>query len=167
VRRRLDAKVPVRITQALDADPLVAGILADRARAMSADAGRESLVLVAHGPLNDEDDRKWLADLAELGRAVKERLPFREVEAATIRDDAPREERDAAVRRLRAAVERLSKSSEVLVVPVLLARGGIERKIPRELDGLLFRWSGQTLAPHPNLALWVERSVKGALEEMN
>jgi hypothetical protein len=42
-----------------------------------------------------------------------------------------------------------------LVVPVLIARGGIEDKIPRDLAGLDYAWSGDALLPHAGFDRWV------------
>ena len=69
--------VPIRMTRALDDHPVVAEILASRARSISKDPSGEAVVIVAHGPNSDEDNRRWLSDMASVagriggGRAVR------------------------------------------------------------------------------------------------
>jgi len=116
------------MTKALDDHPLVAEILVERARALSRDPSLEALVLVAHGPVEEADDRRWLEAMGSLGDQVRRTLPFREVRTATLRDDAPPPVRKKAVRALRREVRRLSREGGVLVVPLLVARGGSKRR---------------------------------------
>lgn len=54
--------VPLRMTQALNRHPLVGEILLDRARSVSQEPSREVVVLVAHGPVPDEDNARWLSE---------------------------------------------------------------------------------------------------------
>ena len=58
------SSVPIRMTSALDGHPIVAAVLADRARAISTDPAREAVILVAHGPVNDAENQQWLDNMA-------------------------------------------------------------------------------------------------------
>ncbi len=48
-----------------------------------------------------------------------------------------------------------AKSGRALVVPVLIARGGIEGKLPKDLSGLDYAWDAKTLMPHDGFDSWV------------
>jgi sirohydrochlorin ferrochelatase len=96
--------VPVRMTVALNDHPIAAEILASRARAISMDPAREAVIIVAHGPDEDEDNRRWLADMATLARRITQAERFAAVEYLTLRDDAPKPVRDAATEQLRDTV---------------------------------------------------------------
>ncbi len=150
-------QVPVTMTQALDDDPVVTEILAERAQAISRHPGEETLVLVAHGPTSDEDNDRWLAAMRRVADGVKAQGGYRTVIAVTMRDDAPEPVVDQATRELRALVE--AAGGEALVVPLLLARGGIESKIPKRLAGLTYRYRGETLLPHLKLSQWIATQV--------
>ena len=50
---RVKARAPIAMSRALDDHELVARILNKRAKALSQDASKESVVLVAHGPVDD------------------------------------------------------------------------------------------------------------------
>lgn len=159
---RASTKLPVVMTKALDDDPVVADIELDRARALSKDPKRETVFLVAHGPVNDKENQDWLSTMRRVARIVKERGGFRDVQVATIRDDSPKPVKAAALRELRGRVRAAGKAGRAIVLPYLIARGGIEDHISAALAGLPFAWSGRTLAPDPRLARWASRQARAA-----
>jgi sirohydrochlorin cobaltochelatase len=149
-------RVPIRMTPALDAHPLVASIVTSRAMEISAAAANEAVVLVAHGPTADEVNERWLVNLRKVAMTVRAQAPFASIDALTVRDDAPAPVRDAATRELRALVEkRRAEGRRVLIVPVLLSYGGIEQGIRTRLDGLDYTMATKALAPDPRLVEWV------------
>lgn len=148
--------VTVRMTEALNRHPLVGAILADRTRAISTDPQSEAVILVAHGPVPDDDNRRWLEDMAPLADQVRASAPYAAVHALTVRDDAGPALREEARRELRAVVEReTSAGRRVLIVPHLLSFGGIERGIRTRLEGLSYTMTTQALMPDDRLLQWV------------
>lgn len=155
--------VPVSMTPALDAHPVVAAIVTARAASIARDADREAVILIGHGPNDDASNEKWLANLRAIGHAVGQAGGYRSVDAVTIRDDAPPEVRKMAVGGLRDLVKRRSSDGRVLVVPVVLSFGGIEARLRGDLDGLAYTMTSQGLAPDPSLVTWVLQSVAVAV----
>ena len=153
---RVTLPVPVRMTTALDADAAVSEVLVARAREISRDPAREAVVLVAHGPVRDEENGRWLRDLeVHVGR-LKQAVPFAAVAALTVRDDAPAPVRDAATAELRGVVSRqIAEGRRVLIVPVLLSFGGIEAGIRKRLDGLDYTMATKGLIPDDRFVAWV------------
>jgi sirohydrochlorin ferrochelatase len=148
--------VPIRITAALNAHPVVGAILASRARAISQDPAREAVVIVAHGPVPEDDNRRWLDDMKVSAERVRGEVPFRSVDYLTVRDDAPAAIRDAATAELRALVQRRAKEgNRILVIPQLLSYGGIEQGIRKRLEGLDYTMAEQGLVPDDRLVGWV------------
>jgi sirohydrochlorin ferrochelatase len=150
---RVKTGLPVTMTPALDDHPLVAEILSERARRLSKDPAGETIILVAHGPVDEQAMAFWNRSLASLAGRIS---GFKNVTHATLRDDAPPAVREAAVQELRAKV---AAAENVIIVPLLIARGGIEKKIPAALKGLEYRWDGKTLMPHPNIERWVQETA--------
>ena len=76
-------------------------------------------MLVAHGPVPDEDNRRWLDDMGVLARAdVKASAPYASVDYMTVRDDAGPAMREAATRELREKVQaQVAQGRRVLIVP--------------------------------------------------
>lgn len=153
-------RVPVRMSPALNAHPVVADILRSRASAISRLPLREAVILVAHGPNDDQTNERWLADLRITGARVKSD-GYASVDAVTVRDDAPEAVRDAATAELRALVERRSSGgTRVLIVPALLSFGGIEAGIRKRLEGLDYEMTTAALAPDGRLVTWVLQMAK-------
>lgn len=147
--------VPVVMGRGLDDSPLVADILLERARALSRSPSTETVVLVAHGPVDDEDQERWLATMKRVAARIQQAARFRDVISLTMRDDAPEPVKGRAAQELRALVQAASRQGRVLVIPVLMARGGVEHKIPKLLHGLRYAYDGQTLLPHAKIAQWI------------
>ncbi|MBI5247074.1 MAG: hypothetical protein HY923_07820 [Elusimicrobia bacterium] len=157
---RVKAKAPLAMSTALDDDELVAQILLERAKALSKDAAKETVLLVAHGPYDDAAVDAWQKALDRLAGRVRERGGFRAAGAAMLRDDSPPAVRAAAVSRLRKSVA--FAEGRAIVVPVLISRGGIEKKIEKDLAGLKYAWDGKTLMPHEGFDSWVLRRAEQA-----
>ncbi len=148
--------VPVRMTSALDHDTLVADILADRAASISKDPAHETVVLVAHGPVPDEDNKLWLSDMNSLAARIRKRSSYADIQCLTLRDDADEPVRNAATAELRAIVENIHKAGNTpLIVPLLLSYGGIEAGLRKRLDGLDFKMPSQALLPDSRIVAWV------------
>ncbi|MBI4354140.1 MAG: hypothetical protein HY595_02775 [Candidatus Omnitrophica bacterium] len=155
----LRLKVPVVMGKALDDDPLITGIVLERARNLSRNPSEETVVLVGHGPVSDEDAVRWLEAMGRIGEAVKTEGVFKAVLTALMRDDAPPPIKEEAGRQLREAVRTAGGQSRVLVVPLLIASGGVEHKIPKLLSGLSYAYDGEALLPHLKLSEWLARQA--------
>jgi sirohydrochlorin ferrochelatase len=160
--RPVVSSVPITMTAALDAHPMVAEIVAARALALSTAPASEVVVMVAHGPVSDEDNARWLANMGTLAARVKTAAPFAAVEYMTVRDDAPAPIRDKATAELRGVVERhVARGHRVLVVPVLLSFGGIEQGLRTRLDGLSYVMADRGLMPDERIERWVRAMAAG------
>jgi sirohydrochlorin ferrochelatase len=159
------AKVPLRLTRAMDDAPEVARVLTARARALAPEPAGRALFIVGHGPNSAEDYAAWMKHLRPVADSVKSWTGFRDVRVDLVRDDAPAEVRAEAVRRVRELIElqHLVTGREVIVVPVLVSKGTVSRdKIPQDLAGLPIVYAGEPLLPHDAMARWVESRVQEA-----
>jgi sirohydrochlorin ferrochelatase len=150
------ATVPIRMTCALNGDPVVADILLTRVRSISQTPQNEAVIVVAHGPVSDEDNERWLRDMSAIAHQIGLAGRFAPIDYLTLRDDAPAPVRDAATAELRALVERrLAEHRRVLIAPLLISYGGIERRLRERLEGLAYTMPGAALMPDQRLAQWV------------
>jgi sirohydrochlorin ferrochelatase len=157
--------VTIRWSPALDRHPIVAEILLARSLKLSQAPEREVVILVAHGPVSDEDNTKWLADMGALAEQMRGKSRFKSIEYLTVRDDAPELVRAQAAAEFRRAVERAREGgSRVLIVPLLLSYGGIEEGIKKRLEGLSYVISDQALLPDERLASWVLNAAEGRIQ---
>lgn len=143
----------------MDADRLLGIILTDQIRGVSTSPEKESVVLVAHGPNDDDDDAKWLACLRVLGAIIQSAGGFKRVDAATIRDDAPKEVKAAAVANLRDRVQTYGADTTVLIQPVLISSGHVQSEIVELLAGLNFKLSKSIVSSHPFAPEWIRHQA--------
>ena len=166
---QVEVRVPVQFTDALDDHPAVAGILRDRILALSDDPANETVVLAAHGPNGEEDNTRWVQSMESLAAQVQQkqkeegRPTFRNINALTVRDDAPEDIHEQAKQHFRAVVRQGNISGEVIVIPVFLSPGGREKSIAQRLENLDFKWKGETLLPDERLTDFLLQSVDSAL----
>ncbi|MGQ9370205.1 sirohydrochlorin chelatase [Azospirillum sp. ST 5-10] len=151
---RVHSDARFRFSGAMDAHPLISEILLDRARAATDDPAASHVVLIAHGPNTEEENRLWLRDMAAHAERLRTAGGFRAVSVLTHRNDAPAAVKEAARAAFRGEVAEASKTGPVVVVPLLLSAGGIEAEVRDDLAGLDFRFA-DPLMPHANLERWV------------
>jgi hypothetical protein len=131
-------------------------ILAARARALSADPARESVLVLAHGAGDDVEDARWIAALEHLSGPLRH-LGFHGVRVETLREDWP-ERRAEAERRVRAFVEaEAGDGRTVLVVPFRLAGFGPYHTV---LEGLPYRADEAGLLPDEAVTAWIEAQYR-------
>lgn len=162
----VSSPVPIRMASALDHHPIVADILKDRAASISRDPSHEEIVLVAHGPVADDENKLWLEDMKILAEQIEKETRYAGIQYLTLRDDADAAVRDAATEQLRQTVKQITQSGNTaLIVPLLLSYGGIENGLRKRLDGLTYRMPSQGLLPDPRMANWVIDGAKKIFQD--
>lgn len=142
--------------QGLSEAPEMGQVLVARTRALSRDPAREDLLILAHGPADDAENRRWLKHIDARADAVRAALPLRRVEVMTLREDWP-DKRKEAVADIRAFVERAAAENGVaLVVPFRVQGFGPYAQV---LEGLDYVSDGRGLVPHPHVTEWVRRQA--------
>lgn len=153
----------VHFQAALNDDSILSQIIQKRALEISQSPQQEELILVAHGPNGDEDDLLWLRDLNIHGSRLT--IPFYKIHTVTLRDDAPEPIQNAKTLELRSIVQNaLIQNHTPLILPVLIAPGGIEEGLMKRLNGLSYKQSYHMLAPDPLLIDWI---INRASTEIN
>ncbi len=155
----------VGVGRGMDDHAIVGDIIADRAKALSTDPKNEWLMIVAHGPNEEDEAVQWNKAITNVGARVRTKLPFKGVDVRLLRDDAPKEVKDKALAEMRASVEEKSKTSKVVVVPLLLSTGRVGGQIPEVLKGLTFAWDGKPLLPDDRIADWILDEAKRAAQK--
>ena len=131
-------------------------VLADRAAELSRDPAHEDVLILAHGPGDDQENARWLAKLDARAGAVRSRLPLRRVQVETLREDWP-EKRVAAEARIRAYAERaIAEGGKAIVIPYRVQGFGPYAKV---LEGIDYTSNGTGLIPHVEVLKWIERQV--------
>jgi hypothetical protein len=148
--------VPIRWCSPLDDAPVVSDILLTRIRSVSRDPANEVVIVVAHGPVADDENQRWLANMKTIVDRIAPDNPLQRIEYLTVRDDAPEPIRSNATAELRARVSAArSESKGVLIVPLLISYDGIEKGVRKRLEGLEYEMPSEGLIPDPRIASWV------------
>lgn len=160
--------VPFVLTKAINYDPLIASILAERIGELNLVPSYLSVFLVAHGPVSGEDNKDWMISLRLYARNLSKQIKGVSVLTHTIRDDAPSFIKEMAqeiiIKNIR---EEKGKGREVAVIPFLLAPGGREEEIKRIFSECECRILAKTLLPHPNISLWIEQQIQTGKKKLH
>lgn len=161
------ATVPLHMASALNHHAIVADILKDRAASISKDPAQEVVILVAHGPVADNENTLWLNDMSVLAAQMRQETHYADIQYLTLRDDADDPVRSNATEQLRQKVQAVTQSGRsALIVPLLLSYGGIEGGIRQRLTGLPYRMSTQGLLPDSRIAGWVLDTAQSSSTEI-
>jgi sirohydrochlorin cobaltochelatase len=136
--------------------PEMGDVLAVRARKLSTEPAREDVLILAHGPGDDAENARWIANIDARADAVRAALPFRRVQVATLREDWPEKRAEAEVR-VRDFVEAAARDGgRAIVIPFRVQGFGPYAEV---LKGLDYVSDGQGLVPDAEVTRWVERQA--------
>ncbi|MBI3983229.1 MAG: hypothetical protein HY337_09965 [Gemmatimonadetes bacterium] len=153
VRRRADVRLSAN---GIAESPVVGTILKERVERLSVDPRRESVLVLAHGMENDEENADVLRGLISSLDSIRAPGSFRVVRGETLREDW-QAEREVAERRIRRFVEDAATDGDVLVVPFRLSGFGPYAEV---LSGLRYRADSTGLLPHPLVAEWIRETAE-------
>lgn len=157
--------VPAVVTPALDDAPELGEALIGRWNELPAADKKRPLLLIAHGPNNQDDVIHWESNILKTATSLREAVSPRAVRVALLRDDAPAEVRARSIAAMRDTILSLGNVAKdsVTVLPVLISTGAVNNiKIPADIAGLPVRYSPVGLAPHVALAKWIARVAEDA-----
>ncbi len=157
----------VKFKGALDTHQFVTDILVDRLSEISVDPTHEGVIFVAHGPYGDRYESNWTTLLRTHGQRIqkyfyeKNKVNFDNFVYLNLRDDAPSNVQNDRTQQLRDMVTFFSnRKITPIIIPVLLAPGGIEKGIFERLRGLDYKIQNKFLMPHSRIADWIVESAK-------
>lgn len=167
---QLNFKSEIIMTKALDDHPIIADILYSRIKELSASPANETVIIVGHGPNPEEDNKNWVKSMESLAAQVQQKqkkdgITSRFIFSVTVRDDADKGIYEQAKENLRGLVRQAGKQGDVIVVPLLLSKGGVEQGFVKRLEGLNYKWNGKTLLPDSKIEEFIEVSVKEAIKK--
>jgi hypothetical protein len=162
---RVNTDARIIITDPPAGHPLITQILLDHALEISTDPANEVVIVVAHGPIHDEENQAQLEVMAGQAKRIQQLGGFSHVEGVTLQDDATVAVRAANVAKLRQKIEAATADGKwVLIVADLLAARSIQWKIERDLAGLEYEFSVKGISMHPNFGKWFQETVAAAMK---
>lgn len=144
--------------------PIIEEILYERAKALSVDPARESILILAHGPGHDKENEQWLTAMNQRIERIGQIGPFRAIRSETLREDWP-DRRVEAEKRIRDFVAQANEDGgRCIVLPFRVAGFGPYREV---LQGLPYVADGKGFCPHPLMTEWIEQSAKKCFAAAN
>jgi sirohydrochlorin ferrochelatase len=155
---RIDSKASFTLSkQGLSEAPEIGAIVAERAGARSRDPKNEDVLVLAHGPGDDEENRRWLAHMDARAAEVRKSRLYHNVSVMTLREDWP-DKRKLAEEQIRSFVTRsTSQGRRVIVVPFRLSGFGPYAEV---LTGLDYQADRSGFLPHANVTRWIARQAE-------
>jgi hypothetical protein len=138
-------------------------VLLSRVRDMSFNPSSEVVAVIAHGPEDDEENSRWIAEIEKRTTLLEHQLGIKEIEVFTLREDWE-VKRVGAEGKIRGFIERANQSNlQAIVVPYRVQGFGPYDSV---LEGLEYKADRAGLVPHENVSLWIEGQVKELLWEV-
>jgi hypothetical protein len=156
----LEKHATIQFSDPLNDSAAAMEILLDRAHEISSQPAKESVVIVANGPNDESDNRRWGRILQSLSEGVQKRGGYATVEGVTLREDAPSVIRRQSIQALRDRVEAIDREGrQTLIVLNTLTSDGLENRVDLELRGLNFALNTKALMPDSRLSEWIRSQV--------
>ena len=135
-------------------------ILLEYAKEISSDEENEVVIIIAHGPLDADDNEKELVIMDNIGKYIMDNSEFDTVRSFTLQDDAGKEIRDKNVSMISDFINNANNNGKkVLMVSNLMSGKGIQRSIQKDFDGLDYTFNSKGLLTHPYFKEWIFDSI--------
>jgi len=150
-------------TNGVATTPLIDPILIERVQSLSIDPSTESILILAHGPGDDAENERWLADMKRRVASIEALGPFIEIRCETLREDWPGRRAEAEARIREFVRTNNEAGNRVLVIPFRVAGFGPYAEV---LEGLEYAADGLGFCPHPNMTTWIDQTARKYLPSL-
>lgn len=153
---RLEARV--FFGDPIDDDPIVAEMIWDKVQKLSQHPEKEVLLLVGHGSVHEGFRQRWEQGISSLSTRVGKLSGLKESDYALLNPDSVRQ---------KATYWGKQFQYDIIVAPLFLSAGYFTKNvIPKKLEGLTYRYSGEALLPHPLLPRWMSQQILHIMDIM-
>lgn len=160
--KRVRSASPIVMAATMDQSPVLADILADRARKLSRDPSRDTVLLVGQGPRSDAALKSWQAAADAVAEQVRAKGGFARAAAVHVRDGVRSGQRDKDREGLKAKLSSLASNGGIVAVPLAPDGKRLERMLRQAAGSTAFRWDGQGVLGDARLLEWVKSASTAA-----
>lgn len=160
--KRLKSEAELVLTATIDKSPILADILADRAKTLARDPAKEAVILVGLAPRSDKGLEAWKTAATSIAESVRVKGGFREAGVIWVRDGTRAGQQDKDRAENKATLRRLTTQGFVVAVPLAPDGRRVGRLLQRQLGGGGYRWNGKGLIGDPRLTDWILSISKAA-----
>ena len=139
---------------------LITDILYDNIKEVSKNPANEFVMIIGHGPEDDEDNVLDLEILKVHVDRIKARDEFADVKIWNLQDDAIPPVRKSNVKRIRRWMKKADDNGQdVIVVAIAAASHGVQTHITQDLRGLNYTFNDKGMSEHPKYLQWMESVI--------
>ena len=143
---------------------LITEILYDHAKEVSQNPANEVVIIVGHGPEDNEDNIPDLEILQAHVDRIAARNEFADVKIINLQDDAIPAIRESNVRKLRRWVKQANKKGQTpIVVALAAASHGVQAHIRQDLRGLDYVFADKGMSENPKYIEWIASVIEAAI----
>ena len=127
-------------------------VIRDRIASLSKNPSMETIVVIAHGTGDDDENSDWIRLITERTRLAEAELGVNEIRVFSLREDwmGKRSDSEIEIRSFIGAAR--DRGDDVIVIPYRVQGFGPYRQV---LHNLTFSSNGLGLLPHPNVGKWI------------
>ena len=158
IPRQIRASAIINTFGGYEEDKLIAGIFLDRIKEISEKPEEETIILLAHGVRDDEEEILRDNKMKTYINWIQKKFtpPFKNIINKSLREDWP-DKREIAMNAIKKVIAEGNKGGKVIIISNRLY--GID-PYKHFLKGLKFEMGSKGLAPHPNLTLWLSKGIE-------
>ncbi len=160
--KRVKSSSPMVLAASMDQSPLLAAILADRAKKLSRDPSRDTVLLVGQGPRSDKALASWQAAADAVAEQVRVKGGFSRAAAVYVRDGVRAGQRDKDRAVMKAKLSQLASHGAIVAVPLAPDGRRLERTLRQNAGGVAYRWDGQGVLGDARLIEWIKTASAAA-----
>lgn len=140
--------------------PLISEILYDHAKEVSKNPANEFLMIIGHGPEDNEDNLPDLEILNAHVEWIKAKNEFADVKIWNLQDDAIPPIRKSNVKKIRRWIKKANENGQdVIVVAIAAASHGVQQHIREDLRGLEYTFADKGMSEHPLYVEWMKSAI--------
>jgi len=148
------------MTGHLGDNPLITEILYDHIKEVSKNPSNEMIMLIGHGPEDNDDNDLDLDILRVHANRIQARNEFATVRIENLQDDALAPIRKSNVKRIRRWIRKANDAGQdVIVVAIAAASHGVQAHIRNDLRGLKYTFADKGMSEHPKYVEWMESVI--------
>ena len=131
-------------------------VVRDRIASLSKNPHKETVIVIAHGTGNDEENSEWIRLISERTKLAKAELGMDQIRVFSLREDwmGKRAEAEFEIRHF--LQEAQESDHEVIVIPFRVQGFGPYQKV---LADLPYNSNGLGLLPHPAVGDWIKNQA--------
>ena len=131
-------------------------VIRDRIKSLSKNPQKETVMVIAHGTGNDEENSEWIRLISERTKLAKSELGIDQIKVFSLREDwmGKRAESEFEIRNF--LQEAQKSANKVIVIPFRVQGFGPYQRV---LADLTYNSDGLGLLPHPAVGDWIKNQA--------